>query len=235
MNARTVLHAVRHRWYVCALVCAAFAVFGVTQMQGGGTYYSKTAVWFSINMPPPLMPDSGADTPDVIAFAGAIATQLNNGRAPASYSSPDAPYYGAGVRQGVLVGIRDVGGQWANWFTRAVIDLQIVGPSEEWVTQQQDGLMARIQQAVHLRSAGSDEASPDTVNVQVEQFTQGVEHVEPSLVMRAMACAALGLAAILAGGLASVAADSAGHRITARRRPLTAANESTTESETSHP
>ena len=148
-----VAHAVGRRWYAVVVVATIFGGIGWTFTTDGGTYYTRTVVWFTTDAASTILPDNGSTNDNIIAFAGAVATELNRGRPPANYASAAAPYYGAGVREGVLVALRDVGGQWSSWYAAAVIELHIVGRTEQWVADQRDGLLAQIEEATRERAA----------------------------------------------------------------------------------
>src|SRR5690606_300060 len=101
------------RWYVplVLLICAALAT--ALMVHDGGTYSTRTVLSFLRPSTTTLSPTNGTNDSNIIAFAAAVTAQVNNGRAPARYSMEDAPYYGAGIREGVLVDLADSGNQWA--------------------------------------------------------------------------------------------------------------------------
>ncbi len=200
------LGAVRRRWYVVVVILAAFSVLGWYFAHNSGTYYAKTAVWFTQDAAPTILPANGAQTADIIAFAGAVASEINRGRPPANYASSDAPYYGAGVRQGVLVALRNVGGQWSSWYNAAVIELHIVGPTEEWVAQQRDGMLDRIEASVGELSGFGE--STQKVTVAVEPLTRDITYIYPSRPLTIIALSAMGLGGVLAAGWAALVIDA---------------------------
>jgi len=213
--------SMRRRWYVVVVIVGLSAALAWTMTEAGGTYYSKTIVWFTADSAPTLLPDNGAENSDVIAFAGAVASELNRGRPPANYASSEAPYYGAGVRQGVLIALRDMGGQWSSWYNAAVIELHIVGRTEAWVADQQEALIANIDEYVRERVGGDD--SSQAITVAVEPLTREISHVAASRLQRVMAYAALGLAGVLTSGVAVTLVE----RVLRRRQFVTVADTDT--------
>lgn len=223
------LVSMKRRWYVVIVVIGVFAFLGWSLLRDGGTYFARTVVWFTADEAPTILPENGSGDGEVISFAGAIATELNRGRTPANYASAAAPYYGAGVRQGILVALRDVGGQWSSWYSAAVIELRIVGRTEQWVATRRDDLLARIYAITEERTSGAARDAGREVTVSVEPLTRSISYVSPSRVQVLMALAALGLAALFTGALAASTIDRAIGR--ARQRPRGAASR-TDESET---
>jgi len=132
-----VLTAMRHRWYFVLVILLVAVALLVLFARDGGSYSTKTVVSFFTPRTTSLSPDNGSGDTSVVAFARSVAAQVNGGRHPVSYSMDDAPYYGAGVRQGVLVVVPNDGNQWYQSYTRAEIDIQIVGRTEKWVKQEQ--------------------------------------------------------------------------------------------------
>lgn len=222
-----VIRAVKRRWYVVIVVLAVFAYIGFSFMRDGGTYHARTVVWFTTDEAPTIVPENGSTDGQVISFAGAIATELNRGRPPANYAAASAPYYGAGVRQGVLVALRDVGGQWSSWYSAAVIELHIVGRTETWVADQRDDLLERIDETTRERAQAED--PEHSIAVSVEPLTKDISFIAPSRLQQSLAFAALTLAALLTAGYAARAVELFAQRARAAQseRPI-ATNERVT-------
>ena len=221
-----VAHAVGRRWYVVVVVATIFGGIGWTFTTDGGTYYTRTVVWFTTDAASTILPDNGSTNDNIIAFAGAVATELNRGRPPANYASAAAPYYGAGVREGVLVALRDVGGQWSSWYAAAVIELHIVGRTEQWVADQRDDLLAQIDEATRERAAvgtgvwaGADSAPSQRITVSVEPLTTDITYVSATRIQRLSAYGALAVGALLTGTLLVTWLDRIGLNRSRHRRP----------------
>ena len=147
MTAGEVLAAVKLRWYapLVALFCGAGLV--VLFFLNSGVYATQTVVQF-IHLEPSqgaISPNSDIENGNFIAFAGAVASDVNNGRPVLNYARETAPLYGAGLRDGVRVSIPDSGGQWMQSFTRAEIVIQIVGTTEEAVATRQRELLEKVE------------------------------------------------------------------------------------------
>lgn len=206
MTFRDVVGALGRRWYVVAAVLVLAALAGVLMLRDGGVYSTKTVVSFTLPAASTLEPDNGTNDTSVIAFAGAVATDINKGEPTPSYSSGDAPFYGAGVRQGVLVSLRDDGSQWAPSYGSAIIDIQIVGRTQDWVAQQQSDILAQIDALVDAQ-LGAQAAADERITAHVEPLTTRIDHITSSRSTQIAAFGALATAALLAGGWGAVTVD----------------------------
>lgn len=218
MTIREVLAALRRRWYVpLAMVVCAGALFFLFA-RDGGIYATRTIVSFTMPSTTSLAPNNGANDYTVIAFAGSVASEVNNGRPPAGYSFNEAPYWGAGIRQGVLVSLPSAGNQWYENYNRADIEVQVVGRSLEWVEQKQDEVLASI---LSTSEAQQSAIAPEArIEATVVPLTTTIAHVVPSRSSQIFALGALLLAAGVVGTWASVALD---RRVRRRsRRPAAA-------------
>lgn len=208
VTVRDILAAMLRRWYVtvacvtCAvLLCGLFA-------QDGGVYTTRTVVTFMRPYATSLAPSNGANDYSIIAFAGAVATEVNNGRAPASYSTDDAPYFGAGVREGVLVGLPSEGNQWYESYTRAEIEIQIVGRTYEWVASKQKELVDRVLGVAQTQQAAVGTPEDMYIIVSVVPLTLNISQVVASRTAQIAAGAAMLLAAMIVSAWASTTLDT---------------------------
>jgi hypothetical protein len=196
------------RWYV-VVVALIFAAFGGYLLQGsGGLYTSETVVSFLLPKETSLSPNSGLDDTSVIAFSGVVARAAGSGRAPVNYSTDDAPLYGAGLRQGVVLALPNSGNQWSTAYLRAELVLRIVGPTKEWVAQQQDDVLTRIIQVADAQqfSVASEDAR---IQVSPVPLTKQIFHIAPSRSETIAAFLALLIAAFIVGAWGAVLVDRA--------------------------
>jgi len=196
------------RWYV-VVVAVILAVTSGYLLQGdAGLYTSRTVVSFLLPDKSSLSPNSGIDDLSVIAFAGVVARSVNDNSAPVRYSTDDAPLYGAGLQEGVLVSLPNGGNQWSTSYLRAELVLQIVGPTEQWVAQQQSDMLTKIVQASAERQSAVTAAN-SRIKVSPVTLTKQIFHVEPSRSAVVAAYVALLLAALLVSGWAAAVLDNA--------------------------
>jgi hypothetical protein len=208
MTIREVGSAMLRRWYVVGAALILAVVGGYLLQDEGGLYTSRTVVPFLLPDKSSLSLNSGLDDLSVIAFAGVVARGVNDGSAPTRFSTDDAPFYGAGLRNGVLVSLPNTGNQWSTSYQRAELVVQIVGPSEQWVAQQQGDVLTRITQVSAERQSAV--TSPDSrIKVSPVLSTKQILHVAPSRSAVIGAYAALLLAALIISGWAAVVLDGA--------------------------
>lgn len=216
MTFREILSAMLRRWYIPIFVLACATLATVVLANDGGIYTTKTVVSFIRPATTGLSPSNGTTDPSVIAFAGTVAQEVNNGRPPARYSMADAPYYGAGVRQGVLVELANSGSQWVSTFSRSDIEIHIVGRSMDWVESQQQTLVREVLAVADTKQAELGIVSEDRIRAFVEPLTLPIEYVSPSRRGQAAAAAAMLAVALTLSAWASVMVD----RIVSRRKQV---------------
>lgn len=215
MTIREVFSAMGRRWYAPLLILAAGILLVMMFARDSGIYTTKTVVTFLLPSATSLSPHNGSSDTSIIAFARAVAAEVNNGNTPAGYSSDDGPYYGAGIRQGVLIDVPNDGNQWYASYTRAEVDVQIVGRTEQWVAERQSQLVSRIVTSAH-RLQQQLVTDPDAyINVSVVPLTLNIVKVTPTRSEQIGAIAAMALAVLLVSAWSSVALD----RRLRRRRP----------------
>jgi hypothetical protein len=213
-----VLAAMRCRWYLVVVALLVVAVVFVMFAREGGGYTTKTAVTFLVPSTTSLSPDNGSGDTSVIAFARSVAAQVNNGRDPVSYSMDDAPYYGAGLRQGVLVVVPNDGNQWYSSFTHAEIDIQIVGRTEKWVKQEQAEYVKKILSSTQAQQAGIVSNPANYLTASVLPLTLVIDKVAPTRSALLAAAAAMLVAWLIVSAGGAVLLD----RRLSRRRSVRA-------------
>jgi hypothetical protein len=215
MTARDALAAIGRRWYVFVAVMLAFGALTFALSQGGESFYSKTTVSFTLPNRTTLLPDSGNTDTSIIAFASAVATAINQGKPVPTYSSADAPYFGAGVRQGSMVSLRNDGNQWMASFPSATIDIQVVGPTRKWVSARQAALLNEVIQVAHAQQFAVVAPQSGQITATIQPLSTAIAAVPATRSTLIMAVAAVTLAGLLVACPAAVAAD---RLIRARRR-----------------
>jgi len=166
MTFRYILSAMLRRWYIPLVMIACAGIITVLLARDGGVYSTRTVVSF-------LRPDASSLSPNgtndasVIAFAGAVVQATKNGRPAARYSTDEAPYYGAGVREGALVELANSGNQWVSSFNKSDIQIDIVGRSAEWVESTQTELVDKILAGAAAQQAALKTASKNRITAAV--------------------------------------------------------------------
>lgn len=204
MTIQAVFAAVMRRWYVAVAVLLLVAAAGVLFARDDGLYATRTVVVFEV-------PEAGAwDTggsqeSGVIALALAVAHQAGGTDDVIDYAAVDAPYYGAGIRQGVRVALPDTGGQWEASYSRAAINIDVVSPDRAWVEQQQQEKIEAVREASAALQTGLPAAI--RIGATVDPLTTTIDRVQPSRLSQLFAFTALAAVALIVGSWASVVWD----------------------------
>lgn len=217
MTFRYILSAMLRRWFI-PLALIGCATFATLMLAGdGGIFTTTTVVSFLRPATTSLSETNGANDTSVIAFAGTVVQATNNGRRPARYSMDEAPLYGAGVREGVLVQLLNSGNQWVSTFNRSDIEIQIVGRTYNWVESKQRELVNKVVTIANTRQAAVMVSSKDRIAASVIPLTLQIEHVTPSRSSEVAAGGAMLFVAIIVSAWGATTADRL-----ASRRPTTA-------------
>jgi len=208
MTIQELFAAAARRWYAVAAVILVTAGLGLFFGRDGGFYATRTVVAFQVPGSG-LWEEEGSRERGVIAFALAIANQLDDGAGGVKYAAVDAPYYGAGITEGVRVSLPDSGGQWEASYTRAAISVDIVDPDRGRVAAQQTEMLRDIRTAVESYQAGIPRDS--RIVTSVDPLSTTIEHISPPRIGRVLGYAALGGVAVLGGCWAAVMWDRRAH------------------------
>lgn len=209
MGIRDALAAVGRRWYVLLAVMLVFGALTYAFYKDGGSYYTRTTVTFSLPSRSTLLPESGMNDTSIVAFAGAIATSINDGRPVQTFSSSDAPYYGAGAREGVMVSLRNTGSQWISSFPTATIDIQIVGRTHEWVQERQQDLLSQIAQVTQAQQDATVTPESNQITGTIQPLSTEIQEIRPGRSEMILAVSAMSIAALVVGIPSAVLVDRA--------------------------
>lgn len=216
MTVRDLGASMLRRWYVVALALLLAGAGNYVLQRDRGVYTTETVVAFVLPNQTRLSSNSGLDDSSVIAFAGAVAREVNGGRDAVSYSTDDAPLYGAGIRQGALIAIPNSGSQFVSVYQRAEVVLQIVGPTREWVARKQSELLGGVLDAAEAQQASVTSPAARIQTTPVPLSTQ-ISHVVPSNSVVLAAFVALFVSALIVGGWSATAVDRAAQRARDKR------------------
>jgi hypothetical protein len=207
MSFHNLLTTTLRRWYALAAALLCAAVMTIFLAHDGGVFTTRTSIIFLYPNASQLDHYNGAGDRSVISFAATIAQEVNQGEPPIAYAANSAPYYGAGVRQGVLVGLPNSGTQWLAAYQKAQIDIQIVGPTSAWVEARQTDLVNDVLALANRQQAHLGIPAARRIVATVDQPTLEIHRVTPNHTAQLMAgCAMLG-AAVLVGGWSAVMLD----------------------------
>lgn len=218
MTIRELIVVMTRRWYAVVLVVLVAVAATSAFESSGGMYTTRTAVRFVIDEYATLLPDNGSRDEKVIEFAAMIATEINEGRPAVGYARADAPFYGAGVREGVLIALPNTGGQWQESHSEADIEIQIVGPTRAWVLERQQRLTARVRERAQQLQDDVGAPRDARITTSIAPLTARIEYVAPTRSSRFAAYGAMAVATVLVAGWAAVRVDRAVLAARGRRR-----------------
>ena len=211
MTFRELVAAVLRWWYVPLILLLAAGGFALYLLRDGGLYFTRTVVMF-IHLEPSQVaigPDNGTANDNIIAFAGTVANDVNNGRPVTRYARVDAPFYGAGLTEGVHVSLPDDGGQWLTTFTRAELDVEIVGRSREYVESMQRAVLLKVFDRARELQGPAYNNPDERIRTQVAPLSLTIDHISASRREQVVAVGSLELAAFIVGIWCAVRLDSA--------------------------
>ena len=214
MTIRDIFSAMLRHWYIPLGLLACAALVTVMLVRDGGIYTTSTVVSLMRPDSTSLSPSNGTNDSSVIAFAGSVVLETNNGHPPAGYSMQDAPYYGAGIREGVLVELANSGNQWASTFDKAEVQIQIVGRTRDWVESRQKEAVGKVLSIVESRQSAAAVAPQNRIVASVVPLTAQIEYISASRSSQLAAGTAMLAVAIILGAWGSVIVD----RLPSRRR-----------------
>lgn len=214
MTIRDIFSAMLRHWYIPLGLLACAALVTVMLVRDGGIYTTSTVVSLMRPDSTSLSPSNGTNDTSVIAFAGSVVLETNNGHPPAGYSMQDAPYYGAGIREGVLVELANSGNQWASTFDKAEVQIQIVGRTRDWVESRQKEAVGKVLSIVESRQSAAAVAPQNRIVASVVPLTAQIEYISASRSSQLAAGTAMLAVAIILGAWGSVIVD----RLPSRRR-----------------
>jgi hypothetical protein len=214
VTVRQLMSILFRRWYIPLGLLACAALVTVMLARDGGIYTTRTVISFMLPASTSLSPTNGTNDSSIIAFAASVVQETNNGRPPAGYSMEDAPYYGAGIREGELVKLIDSGNQWAPMVNKAEIEIQIVGRTFDSVESRQGELVSKIVQAAEFQQAAIAVLPENRITASVVPLTTDIDYISASRSSQLAAGGALFAVAIIIGAWGSVTID----RLLVRRR-----------------
>ena len=216
MTTRSLLAIIGRRWYIL-LVGVAAAGVAFLMLRSDGVYTTQARVAFVS----PGISDVG-QTDDgqletLTAFAAAVEREYHDGK-QSDRLAENATLYGAGIDQGVQALLPNTGGQWQMSFANAAIDISVVGPTPEWVLQQRDAAVDRVQQIALRQQEESGVPPKNRITTLVIPASQ-VGHVGPTRSTQARAAGVLLLLGLSLSAAAAAVVDGVVSRRRHRRAP----------------
>ena len=212
MTVREILGVVARRWYTSVAALGLAALLAILLLQDGGIHSTRTVVEFRWPGAARIAPESGFVDESVIAFADLVARKVNGGREPKHYSEDEAPLYGAGLREADLVIMSYVGNQFVTDHPNAAIEVQVVGRSEESVSERRTALVEKVLATATRLQETAGTREPQFISQSVQPLSWKIEHISPSRVTQFVAFGAIGVAGVIVGVGAALVWDRVAHR-----------------------
>ena len=152
------LTASMRAWYVLVLGLVVTLGAAVAVWASPGVYYGQVDVVF-LRPVNEFVPNSlSVTSSSVIATAGVVQREVSGGRAASRVVSESVTVVGEGITSGQRISLPNSGGQWANNFDRALLDVEVVDRSEQGARERLDAAVKAINQSLERRqrAAGAD-------------------------------------------------------------------------------
>lgn len=139
------IRALIRNWPIVLIGAVLTAGSGLVAASADASYFTRTELVF-LAPTSSLYPNAlRTQSEDIIITAGVVAKEISGPGKVTKFASPDVTLIGLGVRDGWSLRLPDTGGQWATNFATQRLFLDIVGPSESRVKEQQTMLIDRVQ------------------------------------------------------------------------------------------
>lgn len=161
MTVLRLLGASLRAWYLVAMGMIVTAAAAAAVLMSPGVYYAQVDVVFlqPVNafVPNNLRGTSAA----VTATAGVVQREVSAGRQSSRVVSESVTIVGEGIESGQRVTLPNSGGQWANNFDRALLDVEVVDATEDGARRRLDTLLASINEVLERRQleAGAERST----------------------------------------------------------------------------
>lgn len=174
MTVLRLLQLSRRAWYV---VIAGLALTGLAVgwvETRSGVYYGQVDVVFLRPVNRAVPNGLSVNSASVIATAGVVERTVNAGGADTRVVSEQVTILGMGLRQGELIRLPNSGGQWANNFDRALLDVEVVDTTAAGAQERLQSAIRRIVET--LDRIQDDAAVPEAVRIHT-QLSPAAPHV----------------------------------------------------------
>jgi hypothetical protein len=189
--------AMWRRWFVVVIGLGCTAAAVLLGGQHDGVYWSSTQVIF-LAPASTLYPNSlKTVSDDIIVTAGIVAKRVNGTTSMPKMASPEVTLFGRGISNGYSVLLPDTGGQWAPNFAQQMLEVQVVGPDAEDVSQRRQVLVGRISQELSALQDDAGVAEVNRITVTLVPGGADVHYVAGRHVPAAIMTALLGVSMVV--------------------------------------
>jgi hypothetical protein len=161
MTVMRLLLAAARSWYLVLLGVVVTIVVALHVVTAPGVYFAQVDVVFLRPVNPAVPNGLSVTSSSVTATASVVQREVSGGPAAFRVVSEQVTIVGEGITAGQRVRLPNSGGQWANNFDRAVLDVQVADSTEENARRRLQGLLDEIDDSLarRQREAGADPAT----------------------------------------------------------------------------
>ena len=161
MTVLRLLGASLRAWYLVVMGMIVTAVAAAMTLTSPGVYYAQVDVVFLQPVNTFVPNNLRGTSADVTATAGVVQREVSAGRQSSRVVSESVTIVGEGIESGQRVTLPNSGGQWANNFERALLDVEVVDGTEDGARRRLDTLLASISEVLERRQleAGAEPAT----------------------------------------------------------------------------
>lgn len=161
MTVMRLLLAAARSWHLVLLGAVVTIVAMLQVVTAPGVYFAQADVVFLRPVNPAVPNSLSVTSSSVIATASVVQREVSGGPAASRVVSEQVTIVGEGITAGERVRLPNSGGQWANNFDRAVLDVQVVDSTEESARRRLQRVVGEIDASLarRQRDAGADPAT----------------------------------------------------------------------------
>jgi hypothetical protein len=192
------LTVVRHRWWAAVIgtVLVVAASWGLAHP--APVYWAQQDVLFMLPQNDGKLNAYTSQTDGLIATAGLIAKDVTGSASGAMTVSDGVTLVGQGIHRGYSVRLPNSGGQWANNYDRAVLDVQVADTSDSAVRLRMAALYSEISAALTHREGVANVSQVNRIRLRLNPGAVRVHYESGHRAQALGAALVLGVGMVLA-------------------------------------
>jgi len=158
-----------------------------------GVYWSQVDVLFLAPSSQQFSNTLTNSSSDLITVAGTIGRMVAPAQSKARVVSPSVTLVDQGIRRGYAVTLPNDGGQWADNFDRALLDVQVAGPTLSEVSATTERLIGAIDTQLASMQAQANVAPVNRIHTSLSPSQPQIYYASGSRLRAVLAVLGLGL------------------------------------------
>ncbi len=172
------LHACRRMWIVVIVGMLATGGVALWVSDQRGVYFAQTDLVFLAPTSSRFPNSLNTASESLINTASIVKNRVDLGDDLRATSSASVTLVDDGIRDGTLVRLPNLGGQWANNFSQAVLDIQAVGETAEIVENRMRWMQSTIEDTLRQMQNDAGVAEVNRIHIQASPETVQLEYVQ---------------------------------------------------------